>query len=147
MRLERTLSRIRAGERRAGRDVGHAMVKRDREELTRFRAEVCSVDPEGAYAEGYRDALLDVVAAFSAGWEALSARWPVGWEDAYDCLAMGGQTPTEVAACLGVSLATASRRLAAMADHGLLVISDSTDGRMKVYSRAPGKGEQHGVQT
>jgi DNA-binding transcriptional ArsR family regulator len=111
------------------------MVKRNQEELAAFRAGAVALDPVSEYAEGYRDALLDVVAAFSAGWHAIAARWPIGWEDVFDCLARGPQCPTEVAAATGTHISTASRRLAAMAHHGLVEVLDAQDGRSKLYRR------------
>lgn len=141
MKIAKTIERIRQGDRRAGRDVGHSL-SGDLGTLREFRVLVTGIEPEGEYAEGYRDALLDVVAAYCAEWHGRAARWPKHWRYVYEAL-RDPMTPTEVAAMLGLSLSTASRVLARMGKAGLLDQCRQVDGRSKTYVR--GKGSDGGV--
>lgn len=74
MRIERTLRRLlsydRDAHRCAARDVGHELPRRNLKLLSSFRSQVASLDePEDAWQAGYRQALLDVVAAYEAAVE------------------------------------------------------------------------------
>ena len=135
MRIDRTIDRIRRGERRAGRDVGHALVSDDDEKLGEFRARAVSVVTGDAYTQGYRDALLDVTAAYCDGYKGLSDMWPKGWDDIWASLRGGPKSPTEVATFSAMSLASASRKLSAMMEQGLVRAEPRIDGRSKEYSR------------
>ncbi len=136
MRVKRTADRIKVGDRRAGRDVGHALPKSSLDELAEFRVAAVSVTPQDVYAEGYRDALLDVVAGYST---AISVErksdWPKHWREIWEVL-KDPASVTEVAEFIGVSVPTASRTLTAMQRDGLLKMQRGNDSRVRRYERA-----------
>jgi DNA-binding transcriptional ArsR family regulator len=60
--------------------------------------------------------------------------WPKGWKDVFEGLTKPC-TVTEVAEYTGLSLSSASRKLAAMEEEGLVRFCEARDGRKKVYER------------
>lgn len=143
LRIKRTTERLKSGDRRAGRDVGHSLMVSSLDVLNEFRREACAVVPEDIYAEGYRDALLDVVAAYAADVGGRLTNWPKHWREIWEILKYPA-TVTEVAGFLSVSLATASRGLTAMRKEGLISATKGKDSRTRRYQRArtPKEGER-----
>ncbi len=135
LKVERTVARLISGDRRGGRDVGHSLTASSLDVLAEFRREACAIMPEDTYAEGYRDALLDVVAAYAADVGGRSTDWPKGWREIWEILKYPA-TVTEVAGFLSVSLSTASRKLTAMKEEGLIKLQLGNDSRVRRYMRA-----------
>ena len=128
MRVDRTIDRLRVGlARPAARDLGHELPRRRPKVLREFREKASALTMRGEYARGFRDALLEVVAAFEAAGDTV--------DPALAPLVYGPLTVSEYALATKKSLSTASRALAKLLGRGMVKrLRHWRDGRCWVYS-------------
>jgi DNA-binding MarR family transcriptional regulator len=144
MRLDKVARKLSGGQldegglRMLARDVGYELPRCRLDTLKRFR-ELLARLPQGTsqgWGEGYRSALLDVVASYEGAvgaareqqQVALLLRQKRGWQQALEALRDGPLTQAELAQALdNMDKGQMSRMLRKMRDAGLVEVFPSTD--------------------
>lgn len=121
MKIEKTLERLRDREllEQAARDIGHELPRRRLDVLSDFRARAADLPDEDEYTQGYRAALLDLVAAYERAVEPaveldVAAEQVLRRENdrrVLEHLARAPALPHELAGALGVDRSTVTRVL------------------------------------